>query len=96
MPGGPRSKLVVCATRATSLYFYNRVLGVKPVLVCDLQQEVLKALRRYLIHVAARGTEEVLTLVSMLRVVARHIGLSGLQAMDKADTRKEIQMTIGG
>lgn len=65
-------------------------------LVCDTGQQRLDSARLDLVHMATRGTEQELALVSMIGMVARKVRLHGLKPVDEAGSHEEVQVTVDG
>ena len=65
-------------------------------LIGDCGQQGLEPTRFHLVHVAARGAKQELALVGMVGMVARQVGLGGLQAVNEADAHEEVEVSVDG
>ena len=95
-PVRARSVRLNGAEAAHAVDLDNRVGRLESVLVRDLGQQLLKPPRLHLVHMAARGTEQELAFVRVVGVVARQVGLRGLQAVDEAGSHEEVQVAVDG
>ena len=62
----------------------DRVVRSEAALACDLRRQRLKPARLHLVHAATRGTKQELTSVGVVGMVARQVGLGGLQPVHEA------------